>query len=319
MPFPSCYRGSQSLNERKREGFKGLEANDDKYLPSSVFKKVCSREYFLCYFQVVITIFWLGKVVHSYNNGAPTLDLNAFHNLVEAPLTPLTRSELSLPSLTSGAPISPPLNHDRVNSPAYSPGGQHSSVNSPGLHRGSSPQIISPGYLPVGKQSNSSGFQKSNSPRVNSPVSQHSNSSIDTYSQSTNYGQPKQLLSENHGRQSPYLQHSPQHIALEVNCPDQQVENNQMPPVVGPQDRLLLTRSVIEASRSPVGSPGVSKPPQRQLSTPHTKDNRLTQRQSSTPVVNNQRLQQQHQQQQQQQHHAKQSEDNWEEVCRLSD
>ena len=47
--------------------------------------------------QVVITIFWLGKVTRGKFNG-PELDLAAFSNLVDVSMTPLSRSEYSSPS-----------------------------------------------------------------------------------------------------------------------------------------------------------------------------------------------------------------------------
>lgn len=47
--------------------------------------------------QVVITIFWLGKLVRGRFSG-PALDLVAFSNLVDVPMTPLSRSEYSSPS-----------------------------------------------------------------------------------------------------------------------------------------------------------------------------------------------------------------------------
>jgi len=53
--------------------------------------------YVLWYVQVVITIFWLGKLTRGKFSG-PELDLAAFSNLVDAPMTPLSRSEYSSPS-----------------------------------------------------------------------------------------------------------------------------------------------------------------------------------------------------------------------------
>ena len=47
--------------------------------------------------QVVITIFWLGKLMRGKFAG-PALDLSAFSNLVDVPMTPLSRSEYSSPS-----------------------------------------------------------------------------------------------------------------------------------------------------------------------------------------------------------------------------
>jgi len=47
--------------------------------------------------QVVITIFWLGKLMRGKFAG-PSLDLSAFSNLVDVPMTPLSRSEYSSPS-----------------------------------------------------------------------------------------------------------------------------------------------------------------------------------------------------------------------------
>ena len=50
-----------------------------------------------CMVQVVITIFWLGKLTRGKFSG-PSLDLAAFSNLVDVPMTPLSRSEYSSPS-----------------------------------------------------------------------------------------------------------------------------------------------------------------------------------------------------------------------------
>jgi len=58
---------------------------------------ISSLVYTCIVMQVVITIFWLGKLTRGKFSG-PELDLAAFSNLVDAPMTPLSRSEYSSPS-----------------------------------------------------------------------------------------------------------------------------------------------------------------------------------------------------------------------------
>jgi hypothetical protein len=96
--------------------------------------------------QVVITIFWLGKAVRNSYRTA-TLDLSVFHNLVDAPATPLARSEVSLPSLSgTWSPIdrSVQMNDSftsQVTSPASTPfmsdWQRYNSVNPDSMERSS--------------------------------------------------------------------------------------------------------------------------------------------------------------------------------------